>query len=288
LDNLTSLRGVNEIKDQQVVLFQTKPAIRNMMGAQSETNGPEYLRTGAKLDFYLAEKQDELRLELINEKGQLVRTFKANTPKKETVDTTRNMSTEFSEAPASGGLPNNAGMNHFSWNLRHQGGWDKDPKRAYTGNGPMVSTGKYTARLIAGETVLEEKFDVLLDPRMTLVTDADVAEQEALNLEIQTFRDELAQLIEAVEKEQEALKLLIEKENNTKKIARTKSELDAIHQELVTPDGTYMQPMLEDQARYLNSMMGQADQKPGKDAYERFAELKQQFGEIKARFEGMK
>jgi hypothetical protein len=49
-----------------------------------------------------------------------------------------------------------------------------------------------------------------------------------------------------------------------------------------------MQPMLEDQARYLNSMMGQADQKPGKDAYERFAELKQQFGEIKARFEGMK
>jgi hypothetical protein len=288
LDNLTSLRGVNEIKDQRVVLFQTKPAIRNMMSAQSEANGPEYLRAGAKLDFYLAEKQEGLRLELINEKGQVVRTFKADAPKGEKVDSTRNMSTEFSEAPASGGLPNKVGMNHFSWNLRHQGGWDKDPKRAYTGNGPMVSTGNYTARLIAGETVVEEQFDVLLDPRMTLVTDADVAEQEALNLEIQTFRDQVEQLIVAIEKEQEALKLVIEKENTTKKIAKKKSELDAIHQELVTPEGTYMQPMLEDQARYLSSMLGQADQKPGNDAYERFAELKKQFEDIKVRYEALK
>ena len=198
------------------------------------------------------------------------------------------MSTEFAEAPASSGLPNKAGMNHFTWNMRHQGGWDKDPKRAYTGNGPMVSTGTYTARLIAGATVLEEQFEVVLDPRMTLVSDADVVAQEALNLEIQIFRSELDQFVAAIEKEQEALKLLIEKENTTKKIARRKGELDAIHGELVTSEGTYMQPMLVDQTRYLSSMMGQADQKPGQDAYERFAELKQQLTALKARLEVLK
>jgi photosystem II stability/assembly factor-like uncharacterized protein len=288
LDNLTSLRGVNEIQNQGVVLFKAKAAIRNMMSASSEINGPEYPRGGARLDYFLAEKQEGLRLELLNEKGQVVRTFKADAPKVEKADTTRNMSTEFSEAPASGGLPNKAGMNQFTWNLRHQGGWDKDPKKAFTGNGPMVSTGNFKARLIAGETVLEEEFEVLLDPRLTLVSEADVAEQEKLNLEIQAFRNEVSQLVNEIEKEQKELKLIIEKENTTKKIARKKNELDAIQNELVTPEGTYMQPMLQDQASYLSSMLSQADQKPGKDAYERFAELKQQFEQLKARFDAIK
>jgi hypothetical protein len=35
-------------------------------------------------------------------------------------------------------------------------------------------------------------------------------------------------------------------------------------------------------------MLGQADQKPGQDAYERFEELKQKFKEVKTQFEGMK
>ena len=284
LDNLMSLRGISEIGNQAMVFFDTKPAIRNMMSAQRETNGPEYPRAGAKLDYYLAENQEGLRLELLNAKGQVVRTFKADAPKGEKVDTTRNMSTEFTESPASSGLPNKAGMNHFSWNMQHQGGWNKDPKRSYTGSGPMVSTGVYTARLISGDTVLEEKFDVVLDPRVTLVTDADVAEQELLTLEIQSFRNEVDQLIAAIEKEVEALKLVIEKESPSKKIARKKSELETIYNQLVTEEGTYMQPMLEDQARYLNSMLGQADQKPGQDAYERFEELKAWLERVKDQY----
>jgi hypothetical protein len=152
----------------------------------------------------------------------------------------------------------------------------------------MVSTGVYTARLISGDTVLEEKFDVVLDPRVTLVTDADVAEQELLTLEIQTFRNEVDQLIAAIEKEVEALKLVIEKESPSKKIARKKSELETIYNQLVTEEGTYMQPMLEDQARYLNSMLGQADQKPGQDAYERFEELKVWLERVKDQYAAVK
>ncbi len=288
LDDLMSIRGISEIGNRAVVLFDMKPAVRNMMSTQSEPNGPEYPRAGARLDYFLAENSKELRLELLNEKGEVVRAFKSNAPKQAPVDTTRNMSTEFSEAPASGGLPNKQGMNHFTWNLRHQGGWDKDPKRAFTGNGPMVSTGVYTARLIAGDEVVEEEFEVVLDPRMTLVSDADVAEQETFNLSIQSFRDEVARFIVELEEEMESMKLVIEKESGSKKLQQKKLELDRIHAALVTPEGTYMQPMLEDQLRYLSSMLAQADQKPGKDAYLRFEELKQEFEMIRARHQLIK
>lgn len=288
LDNLVSLRGINSIGTQSVVFFQPKPAVRNLMSTRSETNGPEYPRAAANLDYYLAEKPENLRLEIVNEKGEVVHAYQADGPKEAEVDTTRNMSTEFSGVPASKGLPNKEGMNHFNWNMRHKGGWDKDPKKAYVGNGPMVSTGTYTARLIADDEVLEEQFDVVLDPRVTLVSDEDVAEQEGLSLEIQAFSDEVEQLIAEIEKEQENLKLSLEKENPSKNITKKKDQLDAIYHELVTPEGTYMQPMLKDQTRYLGSMLGQADQKPGKDAYERFEELKQKFKEVKSQFEGMK
>jgi hypothetical protein len=50
---------------------------------------------------------------------------------------------------------------------------------------------------------------------------------------------------------------------------------------LVTSKGTYMQPMLIDQTRYLQSMLGRADQVPGKDAYERLRELKESFSKLK-------
>ena len=288
LDNLISLRGITSIGNRGVVLFETKPAIRNFLSARGETNGPEYPRAAANLDYYLAEKKENLRLEILNEKGEVVHAYLADGPKEPEVDTTRNMSTEFSEAPASKGLPNKAGMNHFNWNMRHQGGWDKDPKKAYTGNGPMVATGTYKARLMAGDEMVEGEFEVVLDPRVTMVTDEDVAEQEALSLQIQSFRDEVEQLIVEIEKEREALELVLDKENPVRSAKVKKDQLDILYHELVTEDGTYMQPMLQDQVRYLGSMLGQADQKPGQDAYERFEELKAKFKDVKSKFEGMK
>jgi hypothetical protein len=50
--------------------------------------------------------------------------------------------------------------------------------------------------------------------------------------------------------------------------------LISIEKQLTTQEGRYMRPMLLDQLRYLASMLDRADQKPGKDAYERYEELK--------------
>jgi hypothetical protein len=70
-------------------------------------------------------------------------------------------------------------------------------------------------------------------------------------------------------------------------IAKIKSKkrktalLQSTLEQLETQEGTYMQPMLIDQLRYLYSMTTRADQILGQDAYDRYAELSAQFDEIK-------
>ncbi|MFW6140896.1 MAG: hypothetical protein ACOC5S_06040, partial [Acidobacteriota bacterium] len=55
---------------------------------------------------------------------------------------------------------------------------------------------------------------------------------------------------------------------------RLKEKLLEIKKKLVTREGIrYPQPMLIDQIQYLYSILNRADQKPGKDAYERHEEL---------------
>jgi photosystem II stability/assembly factor-like uncharacterized protein len=283
LDDLTSLRGINEIGDQQAVLYKPENGLRTRMRASSEKNGPEYSQMGVRFDYYLADQQD-VQIEIYDENGQMVRNYISGRPDPQ-VNTERDMSTEFSNVPASGGLPNKEGMNRFVWNMRHRSGWNANERRAYRGNGPMVKTGTYKAKLLVGDQVLEQEFEVLLDPRVTLVTDEDVAAQEALALEIRDFQDQVNMLIAEVQKERDALKNSLEQEKVSKRVQRKKDALDNVYYQLVTPPGTYMQPMLQAQTGYLGSMIGRADQRPGKDAYDRFEELKNRFEEIKTEFE---
>ena len=283
LDDLTSLRGINEIGNQKAVFFQPKDGIRNYMRARSENNGPEYSSMGVRFDYYLAD-EDKVQIEIFNEEGELVRNYVSGRPEP-AVNTERDMSTEFSNVPASGGLPNREGLNRFVWNMRHRGGWSANERRSYLGNGPMVSTGTYKARLTVGDQVLEREFGVLLDPRVTLTSDEDVAAQEALALEIRDFQDKVNQLVAEIDKERDALKNSLDQEKVSKKVQRQKEALDKVYYQLVTSPGTYMQPMLQSQTGYLGSMIGRADQRPGQDAYDRFEELKAKFEEIKTEFE---
>ena len=287
LDNIISLRELADVKDYQAYLFDLKDGIRNRMRASSDYNGPEYPSMGVTIDYYIKDQDQPVRLEIVNSEGQVVRSFVNGRPSPP-VDTERDMSTEFSEPPAAGGLPNKQGINRYVWNMRHAGGWSENPRRSYLGNGPMVSNGTYTARLTVGDQVMEEQFKVVLDPRGSLVNDDDVAEQERLALEIQSFADEVAQLVATVAKAREDLQNSLETEKASKRAQRKKEQLDAIYYQLVTPPGTYMQPMLQSQTGYLSSMIGRADQRPGQDAYERFEELKSRFEAIKKEFESLK
>jgi len=60
-------------------------------------------------------------------------------------------------------------------------------------------------------------------------------------------------------------------------------ELEAVRALMVDAGGSYPQPMLLNQIRYLGGMTSRADQRPGDFAYLRFDELSSQLADLEAR-----
>ena len=130
----------------------------------------------------------------------------------------------------------------------------------------MVSPGEYVIKLDIDGEVYTKKFKVLEDPRVSDMSIKDYQEQESLLLDIRDFVTELKLFKTSLDEK------MRESKNDT---------YERVYNLLVTKSGTYMQPMLIDQARYLQSMLGRADQVPGKDAYERLEDLKDSFNSLK-------
>ena len=58
--------------------------------------------------------------------------------------------------------------------------------------------------------------------------------------------------------------------------------IEAALEQLVTAEGTYMRPMLIDQASYLYNMVKNADQDPGGEARDRYEVLSAEFAGIRS------
>ncbi|MEL7122452.1 MAG: hypothetical protein AAFO07_23605, partial [Bacteroidota bacterium] len=74
---------------------------------------------------------------------------------------------------------------------------------------------------------------------------------------------------------------------NNAKAKSMLNELERVAKELNTAAGRYMQPMLNAQLSYLASMIDRADQRPGKDAFDRYDELKNKFEELESSWKKM-
>ena len=115
---------------------------------------------------------------------------------------------------------------------------------------------------------------VLIDPRLqeSQVTLEDLIAQEDLSLKIRDLQTRAKQLAHTVAGHTKRLVESKNIEDSEKEIAALK----AIEAQLSTAEGRYQQPMLLAQINYLAYMLNAADQRPGKDAYERYAVLKEQ------------
>jgi hypothetical protein len=146
------------------------------------------------------------------------------------------------------------------------GPWHKERNRRY-GSGPMSKPGTYSIVLTVDGNSLKQSFDVMIDPRNEAagVSAEDIVKQVDLQLLVRNLLSESRKLENELDK----------------KTDRSSNENNAL-EKLKTKKGIYMQPMLTDQISYLYSMLNSADQLPGKDAYDRFEELKTVFNELKA------
>jgi photosystem II stability/assembly factor-like uncharacterized protein len=232
---------------------------------------PDYPAPGAQIDYHLgAPAAGPVALDILDRTGAVVRTY-SSAPAEPPAAETAGM------RPARGrGLPTSlgtsAGHHRFVWDLRYAGPRVTAGSGARSGPlGPPAPPGSYQVRLKVGEWSATRPLQVRLDPRVAAdgVTEKDLDEQLALNRRI---ADAMAAAGDGAARVQQALKSRPDD-----------AALVALRDALVTAPGSYPQPKLIDQLGNLYRMTTAADQKLGRDAFERFADLERELGIVLAR-----
>jgi hypothetical protein len=168
LDDIRPLRAaVETISKNEVTLYKPANPIRGVYDAA--------------IQYYLPEKIDSLKIEILDSEGNLINTYTASAD-----STVRNKP------------KTNAGLNTFTWDMQYPGAtvfegmiiWSARPQR-----GPLAPIGSYQVRLTAlGESHMTD-FDLEMDPNLDNVTADDLQKQFDLALMI---RDKVSEANEAV------------------------------------------------------------------------------------------
>jgi len=176
-------------------------------------------------------------------------------------------------------LNKSKGLNRFLWDMREElVGESPEEQTRRPSRGPMVVPGTYLAKISIGEWSESVQFEILLDPRVADdgVSLADLEEQANLYREVLLLQNRARNTSTQLENE---LKILVSKTEGGKSLSSKektlRDALEEIKTKLTTSRGRYQQPKILDQISYLSSMLNRADQKPGKDAYIRYEELKE-------------
>jgi hypothetical protein len=290
LDDITTLRENNfSSLGNAITLFSPKDTIRyrHPINNRAQHTVPQYLPASAAIDYYLPEDLDQpITLEVLDEEGVMVNSF-TNDPnivldeEDDSDSISYDMNSNEMNALTNERLSIKQGLHRYRWNMKHTGAWHKDKKKSYK-DGPLAKPGNYSIKLRAGDLEITRNLVLITDPRITLsgVSDEDIYLQVDLQLKIIDLLSEIRKLTEQLLVEQESL---LSNAKNEISSSQDKMRLKIIEQaikELQTEEGTYMQPMLIDQIIYLYNMTDKADQIPGKEAEDRYFELKSIFSEI--------
>ncbi|MEP1095121.1 MAG: glycosyl hydrolase [Cyclobacteriaceae bacterium] len=272
LGKIDALRQNDFSNISEATLFKPANTIRYRHPTGTRVSvTPTYPRPSAMIDYFLPNDGSVLKMEIKNEGGGVVARFLSDTAKNKLPDEViSDMSTNNVEYLINKSLKSEKGLNRFSWDMTMTGAWHKQKSRRFR-NGPMVKPGTYSVELTVDGSTLTQTFEIQIDPRIESnnVSAVEIGKQVDLQLEVRDLLSEARRLEDDLSKQK---KEATDEDN---------SKLEAALAKLKTPEGIYMQPMIVDQISYLNSMLNRADQVPGKDAYDRFEELKEMFESVK-------
>lgn len=265
LDDINPLRQLTpELMKQNAILFQPSDAIRGVYDATFQ--------------YYLKDKVDTVKLEILDANGNLVRKYSG---------------TKTEEKPTEGDFWGGgdskptaaAGLNTFRWNGRYEGAtifdgiiiWGARPQ-----NGPKASTGKYQVRIKAGSYTQTYPFTVKMNPNVKGVSEADLKETFDVAIKI---RDRESAANEAVIRIRDLKKQIEEraKEVNDPAFSASAKELiakiTAIEEDLYqTKNRSGQDPLnfpikLGNRLSALRRSLETGDAKPTTGAYKVFDEL---------------
>ncbi|MCU0624557.1 MAG: hypothetical protein MUF53_11965, partial [Gemmatimonadaceae bacterium] len=278
LDDITPLRTMTRAAlSAPATLFPPRQAVRFRYDRYpDEPQYPQMPPPGATITYALAAPASRLTLEVRDATGAVVRRFVGGTPTEPVESADPTMRRAPGARPGAVRLPAGAGVHRITWDLTYPGALSESGVPDERG-GPMVRPGGYTLRLTGDGTTVEQPLRVVADPRLAAngVTAADIDAQAALSLKV---RDQLgaARVLGGKLKARRQAAITA---GDTAAVAR----VDVLLRELETAPGRYQQPMLVAQIQYLYGMLVQADQRPGRDAYTRYAELDAQLAQLTRR-----
>ena len=269
-----------------VHLFQPRDTIRYRSAASGGGNGdPEYPPAAAHIDVYFAAAPaGDTKLELLDAKGQVIRSFNVAAGRGGAGGDQGMRGGGFGRGGGgASSLRGEAGMQRFNWDMRYPG-VNNGP------GGPMAPPGKYTVRLTSGSYNETRSFELKADPRVLQdgVTQADLDEQFAFLIKI---RDTMTEARRVAQRVDEAMKKAgVSPPGAATPGVRTMDEkfahpLQKVWAQLNDLPGIYTQPMLLAQLQNVQRMVGQADQKVGKDAIDRLNDLTKELESLKAEVE---
>jgi photosystem II stability/assembly factor-like uncharacterized protein len=182
LDDLSALRQIDEpIVESTAHLFDPRPAVRFGSGGGFGGGSPGTGKNppaGAILYWWLEEEpQDELRLEILDAEGNVLRELSSKTEEPRAP----NPFLRYLPVPPEPRLlPAKAGLNRWAWNLRRADAHLVDDAILWgMARGPRVPPGSYRLRMSLGERAFERDLTVTADPRLPWTAE-DWSEQYGL------------------------------------------------------------------------------------------------------------
>lgn len=225
-----------------------------------------------------------MRLEFLDSDGKVIKEFKSQVRREQETEATP---FEFFMTDRSQGLPAEAGMNRFIWNMRCPDAESVPGAVLWGGvlSGPVAVPGIYKVRLNVGEKSMTQTWEWKLDPRLS-VTQEELQEQfnflikirdklTEVNHGINQLRsikkqvDSTCRLVEGQEKGKEVIeagKLLLEKLKEVEDAliqSKSKSSQDPLNYPI----------LLDNKIAALAGVVASAEARPTSQSLELFKEL---------------
>jgi hypothetical protein len=193
LDNITLLRQIGaQAQTAKPRLYKPATALRVdndvFLGSPFPPEEPAAKNPpdGAMIDYYLPAKAAEVKLEITDSAGKLVRRYSSSDKKQEKMPPMPIAPRWF---PAPVALEGSAGMHRFVWDLRwnSSGTGEEFEDEGYGApRGPRVTPGRYQVKLTVDGVTFSQPLQVEMDPR----SKAGAAElEQQLKLALEVFGD---------------------------------------------------------------------------------------------------
>lgn len=288
LDDLTPLHQITaEVAGSEVFLFKPRDACRMRGVGRPQQNAGQNPPSGSVIHYFLKEKpKDEVMLEFLDEKGNLIRKFTSRAERRETYD----MAFEGFRRGNAQSVSAEAGMNRFIWDMRYPDA-ERVPGAVLWGgmlSGPVAVPGKYQVRLIVGEKTLSQTWEWKKDPRL-VTTQEDFLKQfdflikvrdklTEVNKAINRLRDVKTQIDALSEKVREHEKgaEIIKAGENLKKMLTEMEDVLIQSKSRSGQDPLNYPILLDNKISALASVAASADARPTDQSYEVFDELASQ------------